>query len=523
MATAPDTGFELPNAADRAFTWLYDPMHFPQPLPLLSQDIIRCIMTNAFQLETVFPNGYPFMKDYAPPPPTAEVLEKGAVRIWEDEFVPRIAAFCDRVRSTDYGSFSAAVVAGQLSELFQEAGEIYSCTMVVVFPFMGPTLAMVEFAEQALGPDGPLLVSSMLQGYANETSSAGSGLGELTDLARTLPEVARTLREGHFDDLGTVAGGPAFLEHLEAFLGDYGWRVDDWALVHHPTWAENPRAPLKLIAAFLDAAGRSPGAAIGRSAELREAAERDIRARLSGGQLEQLLGMVAVARPHVSISEGRALWQLTIAGSLRVPVVALGRKLQAVGALADPNDAFFLGLDELRQAAAAPSPATLSLVEERKREVEHAKTLTPPPFLGQPPAMDQAPPEVQSVFKHFFGLGVVPSSDAAVITGNPASKGVVSGRARVIKDLADADRLEPGDILVCTMTAPPWTPLFAIAGGVVTDTGGVLSHSGICAREYGIPCVVGTQNGTALIEDGMQVRVDGSTGIVTILGKQHRG
>ena len=63
----------------------------------------------------------------------------------------------------------------------------------------------------------------------------------------------------------------------------------------------------------------------------------------------------------------------------------------------------------------------------------------------------------------------------------------------------------------------------AIVGGVVTDTGGVLSHSGICAREYGIPCVVGTQNGTALIEDGMQVRVDGSTGIVTILGKQRRG
>ena len=80
-APAPDTGFELPNATDRAFTWTYDPMHFPQPLPPLSQNIMRSIMTNAFQIETAFANGYPFMKNFGPPPPTAEVLEKGVFRI----------------------------------------------------------------------------------------------------------------------------------------------------------------------------------------------------------------------------------------------------------------------------------------------------------------------------------------------------------------------------------------------------------------------------------------------------------
>ncbi|MEO6397297.1 MAG: PEP-utilizing enzyme [Tepidiformaceae bacterium] len=513
-APTPDAGFELPTASDRQFTWMYDPMHFPQPLPPLSQDIMRSIMTNAFQIETAFAHGYPFMKDFGPPQPTEEVLEKGVLRIWEDEFVPRIAAFCERVRSGDYGSLSAPELASQLPELFREAGEAYRCTMVVVLPFMGPTLALIEFSEQALGPGGPLLVSAMLQGYANETSSAGSGLSELTEFARTLPEVARALQEGRFDSLKTVTGGPQFLERFETFLGDYGWRVDDWALMHHPTWAENAAAPLKLIAAFLKAGERLPGAAIGRSAELRETAEQDVRSRLSGDVLEQLVQMVSVASPHVGISEGRAHWQLTIGGSLRVPVVALGRKLHAAGALANPNDAFFLDLVELKQAAVQPSPATLAVVEERKRELQRAKTLTPPPVLGQPPAMDEAPPEVQSVFKRFFGLGVEPSADAALITGNPASKGVVRGRARVIKDLADADRLEPGDILVCTMTAPPWTPLFAIAGGVVTDTGGVLSHSAICAREYAIPCVVGTMIGTSTIPDGTMITVDGERGTV---------
>ncbi len=76
--------------------------------------------------------------------------------------------------------------------------------------------------------------------------------------------------------------------------------------------------------------------------------------------------------------------------------------------------------------------------------------------------------------------------------------------------------MRPGDVLVCEMTMPPWTPLFSIATAVVADTGGVLSHCAIVSREYGMPCVVGTQIGTAVLQDGMLLTVDGSQGIVRI-------
>jgi pyruvate,water dikinase len=69
---------------------------------------------------------------------------------------------------------------------------------------------------------------------------------------------------------------------------------------------------------------------------------------------------------------------------------------------------------------------------------------------------------------------------------------------------------------VCTTTAPPWTPLFAIAAAVVTDSGGVLSHSAICAREYAIPCVVATQVATQVIHDGALITVDGTNGVVIL-------
>ncbi len=80
-----------------------------------------------------------------------------------------------------------------------------------------------------------------------------------------------------------------------------------------------------------------------------------------------------------------------------------------------------------------------------------------------------------------------------------------------------AHDLESGDVLVCVMTSPAWTPLFAVAGAIVTDTGGILSHPAIAAREYGIPAVVGAKRATAAIPDGALVTVDGTAGTVTIL------
>jgi pyruvate,water dikinase len=88
----------------------------------------------------------------------------------------------------------------------------------------------------------------------------------------------------------------------------------------------------------------------------------------------------------------------------------------------------------------------------------------------------------------------------------------------VILSLDQASRLSPGEILVTYATAPPWTPLFAIAGGVVTDAGGPLAHCAVVAREYGIPAVVGTTNATSAIKDGMTISIDGTTGLVTIKG-----
>src|SRR3954466_15874604 len=115
-----------------------------------------------------------------------------------------------------------------------------------------------------------------------------------------------------------------------------------------------------------------------------------------------------------------------------------------------------------------------------------------------------------------------PEAEPGVVSGSAGSPGTVTGVARGAGSLAGAARLKPGEILVAETTAPPWTPLFAVAAAVVTDTGGILSHCAVVAREYGIPAVVGARTATTAIEDGGVVEVDGDAGTVRILAYRER-
>ena len=119
---------------------------------------------------------------------------------------------------------------------------------------------------------------------------------------------------------------------------------------------------------------------------------------------------------------------------------------------------------------------------------------------------------------NFFGAPPPPPEESGALRGAAGSPGAVRGTARVIRSLADSDKLEAGDVLVTESTAPPWTTLFARAAAVVTDTGGILSHSAVVAREYGIPAVVGTGMASSTIRDGQLIEVNGTDGIVRLLG-----
>jgi pyruvate,water dikinase len=104
--------------------------------------------------------------------------------------------------------------------------------------------------------------------------------------------------------------------------------------------------------------------------------------------------------------------------------------------------------------------------------------------------------------------------DGALLHGTSGSPGMAQGPVKIIRDVSEFGKLRTGDVLVAPVTNPAWTPLFQRAVAVVVDTGSLASHAAIVAREYGIPAVMGTRQGTKELEDGQWVQVDGSRGLV---------
>lgn len=306
--------------------------------------------------------------------------------------------------------------------------------------------------------------------------------------------------------------GRSFRGAVEEFLQKYGWRAADLDIAE-PTWAEQPGPVYNLIREYAARDDYDPESEMKSLVTARKAREDHLLQRLSGGPVDLFRQALGGAQQYLPIQEDHNFWidQQGISVQ-RIPVLEAGRRLEAAGRIRDGRDVFLLKYGDLQDALRGASGSLADLVERYRRERETNRRLTPPPVLGTPPPVEEDNPMVTK----FFG-GMPPESpDPRIINGNAASAGRVTGTARVILTLDDAERLAPGEILVCPATMPPWTPLFAYAAAVVTDHGGILSHTAIVAREYQIPAVVGTKVATAIIQDGQTVTVDGIAGTVKL-------
>jgi pyruvate,water dikinase len=231
-----------------------------------------------------------------------------------------------------------------------------------------------------------------------------------------------------------------------------------------------------------------------------------LRARLPPAAGLWALVVVAVGRRYVPRRQVGKVSLVQVFDVTRACARALGEDLHRRGRLSDPEDVFFLTIDELvDEARVAGDGGSLDeLVEWRRRRRQAYLALeVPRDFYGVPQPVERraSQPVTDGRTQQLHGQGV--------------SAGAVEGVARVVRGASD--RIDAGEILVCEFTDPGWTPLLVVAAGVVLDVGGLMSHGAIIARELGIPCVLGTGSATRRIRTGDRVRVDGDSGIVEIL------
>jgi pyruvate,water dikinase len=339
-------------------------------------------------------------------------------------------------------------------------------------------------------------------------------------------------------ELEKVAQGVVWLKSFNNFLDDFGHRITAAHLdVIFPTWIEDPSPVIDTLKTYIPKIREGWNIQANREAMIKEgqAAADAFRAKMSEGDKAEFDKQLLIGRKIYQFQEDHGFY-IDGSSTARLHDVAMvcGRRLVKYGLLEKADDVFFLNYYELEEVMAALTehlgPAiyhyhrlTLPLVKERKEGWDQVGVAQEAPLtMGTIPQKSEDPilMKVFGMVDEMLQAGKVEELEVMdVFEGYPGAPGIAEGIARVVKSFEGFSKLQTGEILVCPYTATAWTPLFPKIKAVVTDTGGMLTHAAITAREYRIPAVVGTWRATRSVHDGDLIRVNGNTGTVEILKK----
>ena len=339
--------------------------------------------------------------------------------------------------------------------------------------FVVPLMGLIE----AWGGKG---FATRIRGGTDDLASAGIARGAYTlaQLAKADPSIEQTLR----DNSATAALGilrrerPRFIAKLDEVITEYGHRGPRETELANAMFADAPDRLLDVVAKLLVAHERVTDAPPNFGLRLRLLASLGARFQ----RLRETARDATIRQTH----------------QYRLMTREIGSRLAARGVIDSPDDVFYLVRDELRN----PPAETKALIARRRAERERLETERPPlNFVGA------WTPDAAAYGELMPGES---------LHGTAVSAGLAKGAVRVLT-VDSMDELEPGEVLVTAFTDTGWTPFFAYAAAVIVDTGGEMSHAAVVAREFGIPCVVGTLTGSKVLKTGHVVEVDGASGAIT--------
>lgn len=350
------------------------------------------------------------------------------------------------------------------------------------------------------------LQRDLLTGLADlDSAMPGMRLWYLAETARAEPKAADALLAGNATTLqvDSIPRGPT-RKALETFLEAFGHRGTREAEIAEPRWREDPTLLFTTLQLHLQGGGEiGPLVVEERQRAVREAAEGELGRLVPAPLVPAFRHLLTLVQRFLRLRERLRGAVTEVLGFFRLVALDASRRIALLEPDAGTDGAFFLTLDELHQQLRHPGRATVAnRIRQRRRQLERDRALPDPPdtFVGFPPPVSARPPASENALQ-----------------GLPGSSGVVEGKVRVVRDPAEAAAFERGEILVVGQADVGWSPLFLVAGAVITDLGGPLSHASIVLREYGVPAVVNVKHGTQMLRTGDRVRLDGDRGEVRVL------
>jgi pyruvate,water dikinase len=403
--------------------------------------------------------------------------------------------------------------------LFRSASRLAPILMPGLAAGLG-ALQIIHYLAADL-PDAQRQILETTRGLPhNVTTEMDLELWQTAAVIRADPDAASHFRQAEVATLATetLAGKlpPVAQEAIGDFLEHYGMRGIAEIDLGRSRWRDDPTPLIQALRSYLriDDDNNAPDVIFKRGASSAEATIGVLTkavGRTRYGWLKSQLVRWAARRMRAlaGLRESPKFSAIRLLGVVRKSLLASGQELVSLGLLTRPDELFFLHLEEIKALARGEQRDWRTLVAQRLA------------VYGREKLRRQVPRLLLSDGRAFFdGVTRTAGKEDAVIVGSPVSPGVTEGVVHVVVD-PHRSQLAPGEILVCRGTDPAWTPLFLVAGALVMEVGGLMTHGSVVAREYGIPAVVGVHQATTRLQTGQRVRVDGSQGTITILADRY--
>ena len=456
-----------------------------------------------------------------------------------DEYYGNLIGEVKANLNSQNGVNTDTLILPQLLEYLREANRLdrrnWEIHVLTMYPADAIYFMFEDYCKEKGLEESKMLI--MLRGVDNIALRTD---GEIWDLAKMADDagfknlIIETPAKEIIEKLKGMPEARDWLDRFGRFLSIYGNRVVAAHMdVLTPTWMEDPSPVLDTLKGYYTRmeSGWDFHAEKKKILEERDQAIKEHEAQIKDEkELKEFRRMIKAAHGiyHFQEDHGFYIDQGSTA-MVRKAGIACGKRLLERGLIKELDDVCYLTFHELEEvieaigyddeAAQYHYGALIpNLIAERKADAEKVPDQDAPLTLGNVPEKMTDPVGVK-----VFGIidEILHPKDEKVVSerieGFPGAPGVVEGPARLIMDYKEFQRVKTGDILVCPYTGTAWTPLFVKIAGVVTDTGGMLTHAAIAAREYDIPAVVGTWKATNSINDGDKIRIDGTAGVVEIL------
>jgi pyruvate,water dikinase len=442
---------------------------------------------------------------------------------WRDRLVPEMRRNLDYLESKveDVDNIDLMEWAVILEDAIDIHDRHWKIHWMLNFAQLSATLNLQAVMEEVRGEVDSELLGRLQNSADDRNWDAIEALWTMKEIAKDDDEIGAAFAGNTGDAIyealhGTDRGQKFIADNLEPYQKEFGWHAVWSHEFIFPSRFEDPSPVLDVIKGYLDSDYDYPKA-VQHLADDIAAASEQILDGLEGEAYEKMKAAndinlkMAPLTPdhHFYIDQGTN-------AHVRVVLICIGKKLVEAGVLDDAEDIVFLKYNELRYLVGdLENYKVKETIAARKAERAEAETVKPKDWIGT-----ATESQLQFPYLSLWGFPErldMEQGEGETITGIAASPGVVEGTAKVVSSIDEFDEVKQGDILVCQMTNPAWTPLFAMISAIVTDAGGTVSHPAVMAREFGIPAVIGCSVGTTKIKSGDRLRVDGSNGVVEVL------